>query len=190
MPASDTRGFWTDGDLPPNVSIGDRSIISGQQAFKRFRSLRTPALEIGSNTTLDGLHFAIGEHGAVAIGDYCCLSNVVLLCEHSIRIGRYVVIGWNTTLADTDFHPLDPAMRIADAVACSPLGRGHSRPAIDARPVVIDDDVFIGPASVILKGVHIGTGAFVEPGSIVTRAVPAFGHVMGNPATLIGDTRR
>ena len=51
------------------------------------------------------------------IGDYCYFTNAVLLCELALRIGNYVVIGWNTTIADTDFHPMAPALRIADAVA-------------------------------------------------------------------------
>lgn len=190
MSSPATPGYWTDGDLPANVTLGVDSIISGQQAFKRFRSRRQPALVVGTHSTLDGLHFAVGEDGVVSIGDYCCLSNVVLLCEQAVRIGHYVVIGWNTTLADTDFHPLDPALRVADAVACSPLSAGHARPPVGADPITIEDDVYIGPACAILKGVRVGTGAFIEPGSIVTRDVPPFARVMGNPAAVVGDTRR
>jgi acetyltransferase-like isoleucine patch superfamily enzyme len=40
-------------------------------------------------------------------------------------------------------------------------------------PVVIEDDVFIGPHSVILANVHIGRGAVIKAGSVVTRNVPA-----------------
>jgi hypothetical protein len=53
----------------------------------------------------------------------------VLLCELEVHIGNYVVIGWNASVADTDFHPIAPAERIADAVACSPLGKGTTAAA-------------------------------------------------------------
>jgi acetyltransferase-like isoleucine patch superfamily enzyme len=55
------------------------------------------------------------------------------------------------------------------------------------RPVVIEDNVWIGPNATILKGVCIGAGAFIEPGSMVTRDVPARARVMGNPAQIIGE---
>ena len=79
------------------------------------------------------------------------------------------------------------AERIADAVACSPLGKGRPRPEIECRPVVIEDDVWIGPNATILKGVRIGTGAFIEAGSLVTRDVPAGARVLGNPAVVVGE---
>ena len=92
----------------------------------------------------------------------------------------------NTTIADTDFHPLSPAARIRDAVACSPLGNKRRRPAIAKEPVVIEDDVWIGPSVTILKGVRIGAGSFIEPGALVTRSVPPRSRVLGNPAQVIG----
>ena len=177
---------WTHGTLPPNVIGGVNTTISGELAFKRFRSRQHPALTIGAHCTIDGVQFAVGEGGAVEIGDYCYFTNVVLLCELSLQIGSYVVLGWNTTIADTDFHPLAPAQRIADAIACSPAGGGRPRPRIERRPVIIEDDVWVGPNATILKGVRIGAGSFIEPGALITRDVPPRSRVAGNPAAVIG----
>jgi acetyltransferase-like isoleucine patch superfamily enzyme len=188
MPLS--PGRWTDGELPPNVRVGPDSVLAGDYAFKRFRSRRDLALCIGEHCTMDGVHFALGEEARVEIGDYCYFTNAVLLCELELRIGHYVVIGWNATVADTDFHPLAPAERIADAIACSPLGKGRRRPEVARRPVVIEDDVWIGPNAIILKGVRIGAGALVEAGALVTRDVPAGARVLGNPAQVIGEAGR
>ena len=178
---------WRESALPANVRVGTNTVIAGAHAFKRFRSRREPGLVIGSHCTLDGTHFAVGEEGRVQIGDYCYFTNAVLLCEDELRIGNYVVIGWNTTIADTDFHPLGPAERIADAIACSPLGKGRARPPIPRRPVIIEDDVWIGPNATILKGVRIGAGAMVEAGALVTRDVPPGMRVVGNPAQVIDE---
>jgi acetyltransferase-like isoleucine patch superfamily enzyme len=174
--------------LPPNARVGANTLITGDRPFKRFHSQEPQALVIGANCTMDGVHFALGEKGRVRIGDYCYFTNVVLLCELELRVGNYVVIGWNATIADTDFHPLAPAERIADAVACSPLGKGRPRPEIARRPVIIEDDVWIGPNAAVLKGVRIGAGAFIEAGSLVTRDVPPGARVIGNPAQVVGQT--
>jgi acetyltransferase-like isoleucine patch superfamily enzyme len=180
---------WTHGALPANVRIGANTLLTADYAFKRFRSKLPDALRIGAHATMDGVHFAVGEGGKISIGDYCYFTNAVLLCELELRIGKYVVIGWNATIADTDFHPLAPAERIADAMACSPLNQGRPRPEIAKKPVVIEDDVWIGPNATILKGVRIGAGAWIEAGSLVTRDVPPGSRVLGNPAQIVGAAK-
>ncbi len=180
---------WANGSLPPNVRLGSQTLVTADYAFKRFLSKQDSALVIGSNCTMDGVHFAVGAEGSIRIGDYCYFTNAVLLCELHLQIGNYVVIGWNATIADTDFHPLPPAERIADALACSPLGQGHSRPAIAKKTVTIEDDVWIGPNATILKGVTIGAGAWIEAGALVTRDVPPAARVLGNPAQVVGTVK-
>jgi acetyltransferase-like isoleucine patch superfamily enzyme len=181
-------GSWTEGPPPANVRLGTNTLISGGNAFKRFHSRLDPALIIGEHGTMDGVHFALGESARVTIGNYCYFTNALLLCELELRIGNYVVMGWNATLADTDFHPAAPAERIADAIACSSIGQGRPRPEILRQAVIIEDDVWIGPNATILKGVRVGAGARVEAGALVTHDVPPGAHVVGNPARVSGTT--
>ncbi len=186
-PKSLEPGRWTDGKLPENVLLGPNTQLIGDHIFRQFRCRVNPALTIGAHCTMDGVHFALGKEARVEIGDYCYFTNAMLLCELELRIGSYVVLGWNVAIADTDFHPIDPAERIADVIALSPLGEGRPRPELVRRPVVIEDDVWIGPNATILKGVHIGSGAFIEAGALVTRDVPRRARVLGNPARVIGE---
>ncbi len=173
--------------LPANTKVGQNTVITADYAFKRFHSRLDPALIIGADCTMDGVHFALGEGGRMEIGHHCYFTNAVLLCELEIVIGDYVVIGWNATIADTDFHPIAPAERIADAIACSPLGKGRQRPEIAKRPVIVEDDVWIGPNATILKGVRLGSGCYVEAGSLITRDVAPRTRVAGNPAQVVGE---
>ncbi len=178
---------WSHGTLPANVSVGAGTQLTGDQAFRRFYGRRPDALVTGADCLLDGVQFAVGVDGSITIGDNCYFTNAVLLAEGDVRFGNRVVIGWNATIADTDFHPLPPELRWADAEACSPLADGTPRPEIPSRPVVVGDDVWIGPNAAVMKGVQIGAGAFIEPGSVVTADVPARARVMGNPARVVGE---
>ena len=183
---------WTGGTLPANVRLGPGTLITGDdwtdsQVFRKFRSRLDPALEIGAGCRMDGVMFNLGEQGRVTIGDHCRFEEAFLICEQEIRIGHRVVIGWRATIVDSDFHPLAPDQRLLDVIACSPLGTDRPRPAITHRPVVIGDDVWIGPNVTVLKGVQIGAGAFIEPGAVLVRDVPARARVLGNPGEIVGE---
>lgn len=171
--------------LPLNIKVGEGSTIKGLTSFRRFHSELETALLIGRNSTLDHCQFSTSKSAKISIGDNCYLTSVILMCEFEIRIGNRVMIGWNSALADSDFHPIDPALRIQDAIALSPAST-TSRPPIESKPILIQDDVWIGPMVTILKGVTIGRGAFIEPGSMITRDIPAHARIGGNPATIIG----
>ena len=163
---------WTDGDLPANVSAGAGTVITARDAFRRFRSQRPRAVRLGQHCTMDSVHFAIGEHGELHIGDYCYFASAVLLCELRIDIGSYVSISWGVTIADSDFHPIDPAARLADAVAfvfavlmaallflCVPASKVQPG-SNDAVATQMTNLIFIAGAAGIGKAVGWVLGAF------------------------------
>jgi len=183
---------WIGGTLPPNVRVGNGTLITGdrwtvEQVFRKFFTRLDPGLVIGENCHMDGVLFNAGERARIVIGDDCRFEEVFLICEQEIRIGNRVMIGWRTNIVDSDFHPIAPEARIRDVIAISPLHGGKGRPPLENKPVLIEDDVWIGPNATILKGVHIGAGAFVEPGSVVVHDVPARARVMGNPAVVLSE---
>ena len=57
--------------------------------------------------------------------------------------------------------------------------------ASDSRPITIDNDVWIGLRAMIMPGVTIGDHAIVAAGSVVTKDVPEWAIVGGNPAKII-----
>ena len=175
---------------PKNVRVGAGSILTGSQLFRRFFSERDPAVTIGACCHLEDVQLALGKRAEVRIGDHVYAAGLMILSEQTVEIGQRVIFSFHVVIADSDFHPLDPAQRMLDAIAISPLHAGAQRPqrpAISSAPVQIGDDVWIGPNVTILKGVTIGAGAFIEPGALVTRNVPPRARVLGNPAQIIGE---
>lgn len=90
-----------------------------------------------------------------------------LRCYEKINIGNRCAISWDVTIMDTDYHQIDTIKHIA--------------------PTIIEDHVWVGCKSVILKGVTIGEGSIVAAGSIVTKNVPPYTLVAGNPAKVIKE---
>lgn len=126
----------------------------------------SPAHPVVLCTWRAGARLEIGKNFAMTGGVLCAAQN--------IRIGDNVTVGANCTIIDTDFHPLDPHQRQAAPNEAA------------AAPVVIDDEVFIGMHSLVLKGVTIGRGSVIGAGSVVTRDVPPCVIAAGNPARVLG----
>ena len=119
------------------------------------------------------------------MGNDSVLVGAVFMCTERITIGEGVVISYNVTIADSDFHPIDPDLRKQDAVANSPSGDRSQRPKVVSRPVVIENDVWIGIGAIILKGVRIGHGARIGAGAVVATDIAPGARVVGNPAEVI-----
>jgi acetyltransferase-like isoleucine patch superfamily enzyme len=126
--------------------------------------------------------FSVEPEGEITVGDDSILVGPVFMCAGRISVGRRVVISYQVTIADSDFHPLDRASRRADAIAAAPAGGVRPRAPLESRPVVIEDDVWIGIGAIVLKGVRLGRGARIAAGAVVTRDVPEGATVAGNPA--------
>lgn len=117
-----------------------------------------------------------GPGGLITIGDDVGMSGCSITALQSVKIGNRVLVGAGVLIVDTDAHPLHPEDRL----------RGLP-PAIS--PVEIADDVFIGARAIILKGVHVGQGAVIGAGSVVTSDVPAFKIAAGNPARIVAEVK-
>ena len=113
---------------------------------------------------------------SISIGNHVGVSGATISSSLSIRIGNNVLIGSGVLITDNDAHAINPKQR-------------NNANYILQKPVIIEDDCFIGTRAIILKGVTIGTGSVVGAGSVVVKNVAAFSIVAGNPAKVIGDTR-
>ena len=181
------EGDWWPDPIPPNVKFGDGFYCESAQIFRFLRNKKPRAVVMGKHVSCyAGCSFAIGHDGQCTIGDFTLLNGALIMADDKIEIGSYCLISWNVGIADSDFHPLEPAQRLIDAHALAPYFEDRpERPRLKTAPVKIADNVWIGMNAVILKGVTIGENSVVAAGSVVTKTVEPNTVVAGNPAVVV-----
>lgn len=119
--------------------------------------------------------FVVHPKAEIRIGKNVGISQSALVSHCSIVIGDNVDIVGGTLIFTSDFHSLDYKIR---------MSKDDQKCKVNS-PVIIEDNVFIGARSIILKGVTIGRNSIVGAGSVVTKSIPSNQIWGGNPAKFI-----
>lgn len=117
----------------------------------------------------EGASIVVLQDAKLTLGHNSYMNQSLIQCANNISIGDDCAIAGDVLIQDTDFHPTFDEF-------------GNPRPV--SKPIVIGNHVWICAHSIILKGVHIGDGAIIAAGAIVTKDVPAHCMVAGNPAVV------
>ncbi|APG10507.1 acetyltransferase [Bradyrhizobium japonicum] len=152
-------------------------------AWRRLRRVRGNRLTIGDESIVHA-NIIFEDQGAdIRIGSrtYIGLSN--LICFRSVTIGDDVLVSWGATIVDHDSHSLEWDLRRNDVRDWARNQKTWTH--VPTAPVVVADKSWIGFNVTVLKGVTIGEGAVVAACSVVTRDVPPYALVAGNPARVI-----
>lgn len=119
------------------------------------------------------------------VGAYTSISPGALVNDASI--GRYCSIGHQCEIGPTQ-HPTNWLTTASVPFSNTFMQKGYHRtgpPFELTEPVTIGNDVWIGANACIMGGVTIGDGAIVGFGTIVTKDVPPYAVVAGNPARIV-----
>ena len=141
------------------IMIGDNFAFSSGSNFNQLSRNIRGSIYVASDASL-------------SIGNNVGISSSCIWATKSITIGNHVNIGADTLILDTDAHHLDWKERRI----------GGER---NSKPIVIEDDVFIGTRSIVLKGVTIGARSIIGAGSVVTKDIPSDCVAAGNPCKVI-----
>jgi acetyltransferase-like isoleucine patch superfamily enzyme len=156
--------------------VGKKFMLRDDQVPLVLGSLR---LVVGDNCVISGVTTFAGSKVAddpvLELGDYTHIGyQTVILVGERVTVGKHCMIANRCFIAGADNHATDPIKR-----------RTEAEPKSSLRPLVIEDDVFVATGSTVCKGVTIGRGSIVSAGSVVTRNVPPYTVVAGNPARVV-----
>jgi acetyltransferase-like isoleucine patch superfamily enzyme len=114
----------------------------------------------------------------ISVGDDVSLGYrpILMAAESKIHIGSHVMFGPEVVIVAGNHNTSEIGRFMSDVK--------NKRPE-DDLDVVIEDDVWIGARAVILRGVKVGRGAIIAAGAVVTKSVPQYSIVAGNPAKLV-----
>ncbi|PJC31276.1 acyltransferase, partial [Candidatus Roizmanbacteria bacterium CG_4_9_14_0_2_um_filter_39_13] len=144
-------------------------------------------------------YISIGDY--VNIGSFCRITVSTEFAGHKaqssneirIKIGNHVDVGNNTFISANNTIEIGNHVIMSSYVFITDHDHGfedinknlHEQPLTEGGHVKIGDNVFLGVKSTILKNVTIGEHAVVAANSVVTKDVPAFSIVAGNPAHVL-----
>jgi acetyltransferase-like isoleucine patch superfamily enzyme len=138
-------------------------------------------------TVLGKLHCA--GKGNIYIGNYSRIEfNTEIGAADSVYIGNCVIISHDVYIYDNNNHPIENQKRRDLSISGFDKELNSWYNSVIA-PVTIEDNVWIGMSSIILKGVTIGEGSIIAAGSVVTKNVPPYTLVGGNPAKVLKGLR-
>lgn len=155
--------------------MGIKSILYKERLKRAWRK-KNP-----HNTTVLKEPFNID---AVEVGNHTYGALRVLLDdEHSrLKIGNFCSIAPDVIFIPGSEHTVDTISTFPFKVKCL---QSQAHEAFSKGDIIVEDDVWIGCRATILSGVHIGQGAVVAAGAVVTKDVPPYAIVGGVPAKVI-----
>lgn len=152
---------------------------------------KSNVVKFGSECVIGAQFIAEGEKASFVVGNRVYMGNSKIICRSGIVFGDNVLVAWDVVFYDHDSHSLDHNLRQKDIeqqivdFAKGDIVKNKDWSFVKSAPIKVCDNAWIGMGSIVLKGVTIGEGAIVAAGSVVTKDVPPFTVVGGNPACII-----
>lgn len=162
-----------------------RSVSRGETSFINWIKLGTSkgTIEIGNNAIIHCRVDFDSPIGLVTIGDRSYIGASHLVCHSRIEIEEDVIISWGVTIVDHNSHSIDWSQRKDDIKKWSQGIKDWE--GVGRKPVKIEKRAWLGFGVSVLKGVTIGEGSVVAARSVVTKNVPPYTVVAGNPAKVV-----
>lgn len=160
--------------------VGDRASLFNDSKNRN-------AIYLGENVAMFGELSILPQGGRIHIAEKTFVGpGTRIWSAASIEIGRYVLISHNVNILDNISHSLLWSERRSEIDRILPGLKLYNHGFdLKSGPIVIEDDVWIGLGSSILGSVRIGRGAIVGAGTMVTKDVPPFTVVVGNPMRIV-----
>lgn len=158
--------------------------VNSRVNWRKIGLSKGATFELSENVIIRGGLDIQKENAVLMVGENSFIgSNTTLVSTEKIIVEEDVLISHDCYITDTDGHSIDAEIRKNDIPN---RWKGFKDwTVVNSAPILIEKKSWIGPKSIILKGVTIGEGAIVAAGSVVTNSIDKYTLVGGNPAKII-----
>ena len=164
-----------------NLVVGQGSTFNATRV--RGRGKKKCSVTVGAKSMVECNIYFECDNASVQIGNNTFIGGSSLMCSKKIVIGDDVLIAWGCTILDHNSHAIQFSLRKNDVSKWMEGMKDWIH--VDQEEVVVGNKSWIGFNSILLKGIVVGEGAIVGAGSVVTKDVPPWTIVAGNPARII-----
>lgn len=168
-----------------NFTCAKSAQLRASAKINNFPS-RKSRIVIGEHTIISGEITLLSYGGRIIIGDYCFVGlGTRIWSTLNISIGNNVHISNNVFIADAISNKMNIFERRYSFEKLIKHPPQSEVVSIESAQIVIEDNVWIYPNCIILKGVSIGEGSIIAEGTFVTKSIPPFSFVRNNNGLIV-----
>ncbi|WP_207495203.1 acyltransferase [Aridibaculum aurantiacum] len=178
---------WYPAPLPKNIHLDEMTYPDTAYSFATFHSEKKDGFKLGYASGNYGHSIIMaGKSGVINVGKYVVLECTNLISNSSIFIGDHCMFSWGSIVTDSWLNLQSSSIGTRREMLKE---AAHSKTRhvefLHPKPVIIEENVWVGFDAIIMPGVHLGRGCIVGCKAVVREDVPPYAVVTGNPARTI-----
>ncbi len=181
------EGDWFPNPLPENIFLDEMAYPDTSYSFTTFFSEKAVGFSLGyaSGNYGHGI-FSTGKNGEIKIGKFVVLQCTRIISNLSITIKDHCMFSWGSVITDSwvAADTISPSVRRLMLENASGSNTRHLE-FVDPKPVLIEENVWVGFEAIILPGVKINRGAIIGCKTVIAEDVPPYAVVVGNPGKIV-----
>ena len=179
---------WHPDPLPSNIELDEMAYPDTSYSFTTFFSQKPGGFKLGyASGNYGHSSFTTGVKGQITVGKFVVLQGIRMICNHSITIGDHCMFSWGCVITDSWFTDNKIFSVEQRRAMLEETARSYNRHLefTDPKPIIIEENVWVGFGAIILPGVIIGRGAVIGCNTIVSENIPPYAVAVGVPARII-----
>ncbi|MEO6546414.1 MAG: acyltransferase [Ferruginibacter sp.] len=180
-------GDWFSNGIPSNVVMADNVYIDSSYGFTKFCSLEPVGMFIDeASGCYDRSTFITSPQGKILVGKYSILNGTTLISNKSITIGDHCMLSWGSVITDNWIPANSTIHQRRKLLKAAAVDTSRGYPFFEtSKPVVLEDNCWVGFGAIIMPGVRLGKGCIVACKTIITEDVPPYAIVAGSDSKIV-----
>ena len=179
---------WHPDPLPHNIELDEMCYPDTAYSFTTFFSKKPVGFKLGyASGNYGHSSFTTGVNGIIDVGKFVVLQGIRIVCNLSVTIKDHCMFSWGCVITDSWITDETFFSKEQKRAMLTETANSYNRHLefVNPKPILIEENVWVGFGAIILPGVTIGRGAVIGCQTIVSKDIPPYAVAVGNPARII-----